>query len=128
MRISDWSSDVCSSDPIVPRSWRSAAVGVKLSTAFTRISPFDSGSVDAAARPLARVEIAVHHLLDLDPGDAEVAELQVAQRPHHSGGAPAVAPDREGGPAVTGQEIGRASCRERVCEDVEDTGVAEYLK
>src|SRR3546814_10448475 len=83
MRISDWSSDVCSSDLV--------------------LDPADAAIDPALAHARARW-----------PGRAAppgVLRIVLEHRPVGSGGRDA---DREVGRA----EIGRASCRERVCQYV----------
>src|SRR3546814_8775735 len=70
MRISDWSSDVCSSDLSERRTLTS--IGIKISDAMER----------------ARLH--------------EALERKVGERTR----------------ALTAEEIGRASCRERVCQSV----------
>src|SRR3546814_15816571 len=109
MRISDWSSDVCSSD----------LAGL---------------SVDWAEHSAARL-----------PGNAEIALFRIAQeginnilkhaRASHVRLELVVSDDRaslrvedNGGGFALEQQIGRASCRERVCQYVENSVVAGSLK
>src|SRR3546814_14563147 len=114
MRISDWSSDVCSSDLAQFIAWRTApgrkhhAIGVQY-----------------AAIAQCRVEAAVGALIDaLNVGielqvDAVPAQL-VAQMGAHT----CVETAQEQPAAIqlrdlhaeAAKEIGRASCRERVCQ------------
>src|SRR3546814_18803140 len=105
MRISDWSSDVCSSDLIgfVMQSVDRAAVVVVAHTAL-----------ETRVRAGARI---VHRLAQRF--DRERFRRQRETR--HAGGAQ---------PPLTGgtTETGRASCRERVCQYVEISVVAVSLK
>src|SRR3546814_13678985 len=95
MRISDWSSDVCSSD---------------LHHCF---GDHVIGNCKAAPNPEVRltgsqgVELARRYDLDVNP----VVTMKVCQARHQPGGSEAV----RGGDL---QQIGRASCRERVCQYV----------
>src|SRR3546814_16843211 len=95
MRISDWSSDVCSSDLSPP-------VGVDLLRQLH--------SVGRVHRP----ERADRHRPELDGGGARAGAAAGDPRP---------AP----GPAASVQ-IGRASCRERVCQYVSISVVAVSLQ
>src|SRR3546814_2132219 len=83
MRISDWSSDVCSSDLCVEHG-PAAAVGGELGFAAHRLAL--AAAVEAA--------------------DEEAIAPAVLGFP------------RRQAPAVAHREIGRASCRERVCQYV----------
>src|SRR3546814_17034367 len=104
MRIIDWSSDVCSSDLL-------AAV-------------FAKGGDDDIVRVLAKVEALGRFLMEEDGGNLLVAyrrannivRAEMKKTPELTLG------------AVDGQQIGRASCRERVCQDVAITVVAVSLK
>src|SRR3546814_8037052 len=103
MRISDWSSDVCSSDPHgdIPSSVRAIKGGAvdfltkPFSDADLMIAVEAAIAQDREARP-ARAELRMlrRRYLDLTPRELEVLPL-----------------------VVSGQ-IGRASCRERVCQYV----------
>src|SRR3546814_15673532 len=104
MRISDWSSDVCSSD--LRADQRDAA---------------DAEARGAAARPegaarrpaeLARLD------RPLLPGAARAGARQARLGPH-AGGLPLARRQRQ---------IGRASCRGRVCQYVYISVVAAALK
>src|SRR3546814_14659413 len=90
MRISDWSSDVCSSDLF-------EHTGI---TAGSEIDVAAHGEV-AAGELTAHVEFACW------PGERTQAEQVAIQ---------------------LGQQIGRASCRERVCQYVSISVVAVSLK
>src|SRR3546814_16088932 len=89
MRISDWSSDVCSSD--LPGAT-------------------DHHGLLRARGPQAAQHFAVVAVLEHDAAVA-MPQRQAIQRGHHL-------PD----------QIGRASCRERVCQYVEISVVAVTLK
>src|SRR3546814_13268210 len=98
MRISDWSSDVCSSDLCAGHLDRHARAGAML-----------------AAGP-ARVD---QPTIDPTPGNTPAQKITVdAGMARHEGGAKA---SRE-------CALGRASCRERVCQYVEFSVVAVILK
>src|SRR3546814_9528050 len=87
MRISDWSSDVCSSDL----------------DAATRVEATDG---DHAHRPQGQRQ-------DDDGGEARTAPPEAGVQADARGGRPV--PD---GGRRAAAEIGRASCRERVCQYV----------
>src|SRR3546814_9540605 len=90
MRISDWSSDVCSSDLRI------------------EAGPVARGAADAA----------VHHEFGRILRHVRI-EI-VLDHPVHRFGEPALAAQRGAarGADLAGGEIGRASCRERVCQYV----------
>src|SRR3546814_14284987 len=101
MRISDWSSDVCSSDLTVAR------LGIVTDTD------------DADGRSLRERPVPA---LSIDTIDAALRALtgRILQRPPiysalKRGGEPLYAKARRG---EVVEEIGRASCRERVCQYV----------
>src|SRR3546814_16703654 len=93
MRISDWSSDVCSSDLLAIQSLAGAATEGGIAARSDRF-----------AGKAGRQEGAVPRMAVVD----RATEIQ----PRH--------PAR--------REIGRASCRERVCQYVSISGVAVYIK
>src|SRR3546814_18615579 len=100
MRISDWSSDVCSSDRIAGRD------RVDLH-AFRR--PFVREQLGESANARFRRGIARHANAALKGEHrGNVDDLAAAARDH--------------------MQIGRASCRERVCQYVSISGVAVSLK
>src|SRR3546814_6921128 len=94
MRISDWSSDVCSSDLAIARPVDSGIVEL----VETRVGIGIGGrEVEAIEEPRGQLR-----LISLDRGLAGV-----------------VGDDRTVGLRLTGlQEIGSASCRDRVCQSV----------
>src|SRR3546814_18509763 len=101
MRISDWSSDVCSSD--LHRRMIDAEHGEAVEG-----DVLDEDLEAAMQRFLAAVEL---HVLGVDVGDhgdggGQLHEAAVAlvRLDHH--------------PVAGAEEIGRASCRERVCQYV----------
>src|SRR3546814_14083044 len=100
MRISDWSSDVCSSDlRLLPEAHR-----LRLEPRAER----RSGDVPGG-----------------DRRSLEADQLQLPVFPGRSAGDPALA-HRGGGDRR--REIGRATCRERVCQYVQMSVVAVSLK
>src|SRR3546814_11429484 len=101
MRISDWSPDVCSSDLTFHAQAGVDRLGVELT---------DERVVLAAAR--AAQVLVEDEVPDLDEAVTTGVDLGAAVGAVH-------------GPAV---EIGRASCRERVCEYVWISEVAVHLK
>src|SRR3546814_11305436 len=107
MRISDWSSDVCSSDLIW--SWNMVArweAGTKKPAprgAGPFVFPLKNRSAEERPHPDTRINPAFVDHLDRDIDDHGEADV----------GDPAVALDIFGD-----DEIGRASCRERVCQSV----------
>src|SRR3546814_16778486 len=93
MRISDWSSDVCSSDLLAPGFPERAAIGgVALRILRDGLCP----------GPDCRVQALVYSSSPLVQGRAGRIDAQM--------------------------EIGRASCRERVCQYVSISVVAVSLK
>src|SRR3546814_17529488 len=103
MRISDWSSDVCSSDLIEVAGDRCVQAVIE-----TGAQAFDQVDRLGYALALARHFAALHGALRLP--DAIERTL------HHQLDQPARA------------EIGRASCRERVGHSGVISGIAVYLK
>src|SRR3546814_5298605 len=99
MRISDWSSDVCSSDLFGPRSTQSLRDGPGDAACTTG----DNGTLTL------QVEL-VH-------GDAPISKSGAATRS-----------SRASRHYILHLEIGRASCRERVCQYVSISVVAVSLK
>src|SRR3546814_2645611 len=99
MRISDWSSDVCSSDLAVP----GAAVGpAHFEKAF---QPHFGESGRQMIDPVALTRLFAGQ-------DRQVAVQEIAEGQARSIDIPAVAVDE------VHRQIGRASCRERVCQYV----------
>src|SRR3546814_17386496 len=94
MRISDWSSDVCSSDL--------------------------QHDIDRARRQ--RVD---HRRRDRHEQDLEQRRADNDVRPHAEEKAHRGPPDNA---AADTEQLGRASCRERVCQYVSISGVAVSLK
>src|SRR3546814_18153630 len=99
MRISDWSSDVCSSDLFLMQS--------ELSQAPSR-----------AQRDMP------YRDLDVDAG---VEHMQLMGVRYYLARTPEAQAAAEANPDLT-EKIGRASCRERVGQDVEISGVAVEIK
>src|SRR3546814_16947305 len=103
MRISDWSSDVCSSD-LLPAGRRTAGGG--------RV---------ARHRAAARRDVQGRPLAQGNPGGVRFP-------PAVGDGQPAVALRGMGGARAAGDQIGRASGRESGCQYVELSVVAVSLK
>src|SRR3546814_17801321 len=103
MRISDWSSDVCSSDLLEP----SAGTGL-----LAILAEIAGGSLILNELAETRADLLSH----LFPA-ISVTRFDAAQIHDHL--------DPANVPTV---EIGRASCRERVCQYVEISVVAGSLK
>src|SRR3546814_19684589 len=97
MRISDWSSDVCSSDLVAV-----------LENAFAKVRPRENHAERIERRP------------GLDRAAADHAALR--KRPRAAAGGRARISNGDAG------QIGRASCRERVCQYVSISVVAVSLK
>src|SRR3546814_15708065 len=103
MRISDWSSDVCSSD-------LSALQAELVEQYFAELL----GAADRERLAGEAVDLAF---------DAQHLVREFARQPRQI-----VAVDHEAGALHRLDEIGRASCRERVCQYVYSSVVAESLK
>src|SRR3546814_18081720 len=126
MRISDWSSDVCSSDLSLPAAGPASAAGEgpalpQMDWSFS--GPFGTYDRHALQRGLQVYRevcstchslkyVAFRNLADLGYNEEEVeaiaAEYTVTDGPNDEG----EMFERPGAPS----EIGRASCRERVCQ------------
>src|SRR3546814_14072297 len=103
MRISDWSSDVCSSDLVL----RGPGIGAR------RVENRAPHPVDAAHGLPVQSARVVGNALDIVRIDAEKS----LPAPPEAGHFPAQIQRGKGDGADAG-EIGRASCRERVCQYV----------
>src|SRR3546814_15839387 len=119
MRISDWSSDVCSSDLIFTHGLVSSQTGWGAATICDAPSLFQPQMRNSCGSVL----FLVHQLVGADPGH-HGAQLGTRLLDRMSGG------PRTGGLQfrLTCAEIGRASCRERVCQYVKISVVAVSLK
>src|SRR3546814_13673221 len=100
MRISDWSSDVCSSDLI--------------GKAKTDGPVFERALRDLGTRILGHVDRHVEHGRPAGDGMPETVQIEIDR--------PAAELPAEGEPVqrrqIAGGKIGSASCRERVCQYV----------
>src|SRR3546814_15595067 len=121
MRISDWSSDVCSSDLARERTARAANVGGSLHAARGEAAAgFVQDVVDHAADLVA--DQLGNEALFLDTRIAIAHRLPAAADQRH--GEELVEGDKAGAQAVVyvvivvGDKIGRATWRERVCQYV----------
>src|SRR3546814_8643823 len=125
MRISDWSSDVCSSDLIA------AIAGAVLAARHRRIPVLLDGFICCAAMaPLAVANPAITaHCLaghcSAEPGHARLLELlgldpllRLGMRLGEGSGAAVAASIVRAALAAHNGKVGRASCRERVCQYV----------
>src|SRR3546814_19082938 len=114
MRISDWSSDVCSSDLTVDPAWADAILpeGMPVQGNLDPLALLAGGAALDAG--VDRILAAFHnrpHVFNLGHGIGQYTPIAHVQR--------LVARVRE---------IGRASCRERVCPYVSVWVVAVSLK
>src|SRR3546814_17280251 len=102
MRISDWSSDVCSSDLANAGDYRRAIMGITLITGFssTVTIPFITLAVELMGWRHALLVLAVIQLL----GPALLYWPCLR--------------DTVSGRQTLARQIGRAACRERVCQSV----------
>src|SRR3546814_9979623 len=112
MRISDWSSDVCSSDLLVMDSRKDARAASAGSILISRLMMrgvagvvTDGGFRDAAE--IARLAIPAFHSRPSAPTNLTLHQAIDINVPIGCGDAP-----------VFPGEIGRASCRVRVCQYV----------
>src|SRR3546814_19749617 len=104
MRISDWSSDVCSSDLNATEGANRAAALTRRLLAFSRAEALLPEAIDAGALIAGMTE-----LLDRTIGDAITVETRTGDTDWR------IWADRH---QLENAQIGRASCRERVCQDV----------
>src|SRR3546814_14348965 len=117
MRISDWSSDVCSSDLRALQ----ADAGERLQASelfhlYRRGEPGGAvGQVEGTAGGDSRRAGVSLQVVDIEPQAGEVEAAGEAQRQRVA-------------EHLVDSEIGTASCRERVCQYVTISGVAGSLK
>src|SRR3546814_7063052 len=102
LRISDWSSDVCSSD-LRPKPWSGTSQAEQRDVA---------AACEVSAKELVR-KVAEHIASNGVPA------VRILLTNFSMGGT-----DMK----IAGKEIGRATCRERVCQYVSISGVAVSLK
>src|SRR3546814_14603857 len=103
MRISDWSSDVCSSD-LLAGSTPAVADGRRGAVQRRHRDRDDVQQAAAQGRPA----------IDAHGREADVRE----GRPRHAGADRTPLPRSARGGMILEAQIGRASCRERVCQYV----------
>src|SRR3546814_4658114 len=117
MRISDWSSDVCSSDLLAAQGPRPAAQG-------RRPEPARRPVCEAEDRAAGKAEFGTRKA---DRGLGEVEQIRRARQIHGRLGAGPPATGRNAAAASVNEaftiyckadQIGRALCRERVCQYV----------
>src|SRR3546814_17044866 len=100
MRISDWSSDVCSSD--LCASWRHRSPSAAANASAPGSSACESGALPAL--PVAKAST------------VSLVEVSLSTVMHEK--VVRLAALSSASIEVEGDEIGRASCRERVCQYV----------
>src|SRR3546814_14243278 len=109
MRISDWSSDVCSSDLVLKGQGEKMVMGARLSLRKTLIVfQFVIAQVFIVSALIIGQQLS--YTLGKDLGFTHDAVVNIPM------------------PYRSDQEIGRASCRARVCKYVSISVVAEQLK
>src|SRR3546814_19204109 len=118
MRISDWSSDVCSSDLLEPLVREHLVPGAAAHLEdLEALGELLVGDVDRGDEAVARVLLHPVEVLE-DAGLRGVWACGAQGRDEDVGGAPAHYREEvevgTGGGALV--QIGRASCRERVCQ------------
>src|SRR3546814_17763334 len=107
MRISDWSSDVCSSDLILVREQAAVDCGAEAARAVSRWGAPEIRNGDALLQWIEQ-ELNIHRRLELRCFPGSGAQYLLVDNGL--------------------QEIGRTSCRERVCQYVSISVCAVYLK
>src|SRR3546814_19925407 len=124
MRISDWSSDVCSSDLFVEAGHQGAAAQLQFAD-LARRQYFTAVRIDDA--PLIAVDGATRRA-SLAVGQARIERFcavhregfahaeQIGLQVRRGAFAALIAEQTEADDGVDIDEIGRASCRERVCQ------------
>src|SRR3546814_13931655 len=121
MRISDWSSDVCSSDLIV-EAVMAAAEGLAQDAPLTDAPFTDPGAGAAVGARLVKTDgpakVTGRELYGADKAPAGALWLRVIRAPHARarftlGDLAAVVAKT---PGLARLQIGRASCRDRVCQ------------
>src|SRR3546814_19080974 len=123
MRISDWSSDVCSSDLIMAEPFDDLLDPARLAVAALRAKRRIGGEQDAFGEPDRRALAEARERRDEEPFLPEcgpialrIFEQTIGHREPDGPPAP-LEPVVEDNPRDLPQ-IGRASCRERVCQYV----------
>src|SRR3546814_18715250 len=116
MRISDWSSDVCSSDLGAAYAQALAASGIEYDMLF---GPAYKGIPLVTAVACAQAEQGL---------DVPYAYNRKEAKDHGEGGTLVGAPPRGRVVSVADVQIGRAQGRERVCQSVQIAVVAVSLK
>src|SRR3546814_13930674 len=116
MRISDWSSDVCSSDLLTSSATGSHGqlqLNANGSYTYTLTSPVDGPTANDGPLTLAGAEVFTYQAVD---GSGNIANGTITID---------VVDDVT---TAADDEIGRATCRERVCQYVEISVVAVSCK
>src|SRR3546814_16029604 len=118
MRISDWSSDVCSSDLRCCRRAGCASTPACMASARPFVDNPRRKTMASSPDPLPK------------PKPDTIEPQSPPERPvqptplEDPAGQPTEIPDNPGGDDIDKHEIGRASCRERVCQYVWISGVS----
>src|SRR3546814_14351108 len=121
MRISDWSSDVCSSDRAVTNAFVVPTMLARIVDAMEKGVTVNTASLRAIAYGGGKMPLEViHEALERFPGAGFTNAYGLTET---SSTVALLGPDdpREA-------PIGRAACRERVCQYVKLSGVAEHVK
>src|SRR3546814_19888901 len=109
MRISDWSSDVCSSDLTVPKEDRTGVVILQ------------RGDLKVTASFALGQNSHVNRVWWVNPERLVISiseKFGMLAKPQPTGELYAINADGSDGEIIVGQQIGRASCRERRCKSV----------
>src|SRR3546814_14725978 len=115
MRISDWSSDVCSSDlDLIKEAAEAAAHEIGGDAIGLSFDAADANSVEA----LIRQTVSHFGRLDVLHNNAAVTKLDDLDQDTDAIGTPVDVWDQLMVTNVRSFKIGRASCRERVCQYV----------
>src|SRR3546814_11239387 len=110
MRMSDWSSDVCSSDLFDMEDLRSQLRQMR-----------NMGGIGALASMIPGLAKAKAAMANNGPDDRLLLRMEAMVG--------SMTPKERAKPDIlNAKQLGRASCRERECQDVQISVVAAYLK
>src|SRR3546814_18097061 len=116
MRISDWSSDVCSSDLLVTRE------GIDVNPLLVRQQHFELRRIEGQRALLVVLHVLDERVLPVQPRllhdadrSAQLQDQRLLRLAHREGGAEPKQGEAQtvAAQARTSYQIGRASCRER---------------